>query len=1366
MSKGVELAVGYVSIVPETSQVGPGIQRALAESSGTIARFGSIMGTELGKGIAQGVAGGSAGVFDQIVREGGRAGDRTGQGFSDHVVRHARRAGRDSGQGFFDEFKTTSERTGAIIGKILSAPMAGTVNAFQGAGHLAARAFHGALMGGLGVLGLGGGFGIATFLTKGMQRLEGLDNAQRQIERMSKQFQATGKAALDYKKIQDMLVDKDNGVLTGTPIALNEAMGAVSMALQGGIDQGKQLKDYMTALADAAGATQQPFNELAGIFNDITSKGKLETDEIMQFQNRQVDIQNALMQTFGWNKQKLDDMLKQGKVGINEVTQAIEHDMGGAAKSAGDTLQGQMANMETAIGRVGAKLISVFSGKGDDPLGGMKDVVGFITGKLDEMGVWVDNHKEQLREYFIKAKDIAVEVATAVGNIGKYLLDHPGLIKAAGVAFATWEAISVTATVASSLNAIATALRVAIPAAAVEGGAAAAAALGPLAAVVAAIVAGLAIIKATKDANVLGDDYNAQLGRRGLGALNNGHMGALGTLTDAASAGILGGAAVGAGVTPGGGLFGSAAGGGQAGGAGGTKSAAGQGLPMPTGGYGGLFGAGASTGGIENTAGITALDQFTIPGTAHGFNIVDWQKQMLQRFNEAVGTSLTISADRSGSNGAGVEKGDVGHPNDGLFHSQNRAIDISGSEAEMSAFVRWWTSDPARVASTLELIHGDSLGSSALNVKDGSQKDGYSIYGKKTMGEHFNHVHLALQGVPYFSVGGGISGSGSGTSDSIPAMLSNGEHVLTAADVSAMGGQDGVYAFRNSLHRAGGGQIDFNPDDVWVDDKGKKHHATNQLPAPDQLTKAQQETGTGSYSAAILDALQHNSTSGNVNPNWQIDTRSVDNSAGAAGPLTPLVNPAVGSNGPLSAHQPGNMRTDWINLENSMDWDKPMWSKADIANSPLAGILNHFDPEASRNKLNDTNWTEWVTPSHGEPYLQYVGTNHFARGGAVQRFSTGGKPLTPEELAALQGGQTEHNGDGAAPGPHQGTGAPPGPDASQLFKDPNADPNAALAQQETAPSFLDNLMRTPGFTPTGGGGKAGTSSLASLIGMGSDVIGGVIDTGASLAQTAVSAAITAGTMGAGAAAGPAAGAAAGYGINLAAAEGKRAVNYWFDVAGIGADALVAQLFPVGGPPRWLGYDYTKFAPQLGIQEAASTTVEQMGKKAIDDYFNPKKPGDPSAPDGQPGAQQAPVNPIAPPAANQANDGPSAPVIPAQAPPGEGTGPAPGPPPAVPTAPITPSGDGQQPDPLRNLFGFDQGGWLQPNQIGINKTGKPEPVLTPQQWDALAADPPSGGSGGPMVKIDNIYGLSPEDVADQIEQKQRLAAMQYSGRPYH
>jgi len=73
------------------------------------------------------------------------------------------------------------------------------------------------------------------------------------------------------------------------------------------------------------------------------------------------------------------------------------------------------------------------------------------------------------------------------------------------------------------------------------------------------------------------------------------------------------------------------------------------------------------------------------------------------------------------------------------------------------------------------------------------------------------------------ATGGAISGPGTGTSDDIPAWLSNGEHVLTAEDVKRAGGHEAIYAWRRSLGStvrkfatggavgfAGGGEVDFS----------------------------------------------------------------------------------------------------------------------------------------------------------------------------------------------------------------------------------------------------------------------------------------------------------------------------------------------------------------------------------------------------------------------------------------------------------------------------------------------------------------------------------------------------------------------------
>ncbi|MFS0867453.1 phage tail tape measure protein [Microbacterium sp. 179-B 1A2 NHS] len=71
---------------------------------------------------------------------------------------------------------------------------------------------------------------------------------------------------------------------------------------------------------------------------------------------------------------------------------------------------------------------------------------------------------------------------------------------------------------------------------------------------------------------------------------------------------------------------------------------------------------------------------------------------------------------------------------------------------------------------------------------------------------------------PGRATGGPIFGPGTGTSDSIPAMLSNGEHVITAAEVERAGGHDRIYAWRKAMMTgtlptfASGGKVSYAID--------------------------------------------------------------------------------------------------------------------------------------------------------------------------------------------------------------------------------------------------------------------------------------------------------------------------------------------------------------------------------------------------------------------------------------------------------------------------------------------------------------------------------------------------------------------------
>ncbi|MGO1827364.1 MAG: phage tail protein [Corynebacterium variabile] len=75
---------------------------------------------------------------------------------------------------------------------------------------------------------------------------------------------------------------------------------------------------------------------------------------------------------------------------------------------------------------------------------------------------------------------------------------------------------------------------------------------------------------------------------------------------------------------------------------------------------------------------------------------------------------------------------------------------------------------------------------------------------------------VALQ----FATGGAVSGPGTGTSDDIAAKLSNGEHVLTADEVNALGGQGNVYAMRGMIDS--GKTFTVTPDGVYMSGDSKR----------------------------------------------------------------------------------------------------------------------------------------------------------------------------------------------------------------------------------------------------------------------------------------------------------------------------------------------------------------------------------------------------------------------------------------------------------------------------------------------------------------------------------------------------------------
>ena len=200
--------------------------------------------------------------------------------------------------------------------------------------------------------------------------------------------------------------------------------------------------------------------------------------------------------------------------------------------------------------------------------------------------------------------------------------------------------------------------------------------------------------------------------------------------------------------------------------------------------------------GTSRSGGATTSSGTSGVSGAAGMTLVPGQWQAMDALAAKYGLVVTPEGGYRPANGPTI----AGVPAAKSYHASGRAHDYSNGRQtkEELAFATYIAQN---YGSQIKELIFDYPGFGAT-IKDGRIVGPFgSFYTMAQAGDHSDHVHVA------YATGGAAKGQGGPHDDLVPAWLSSGEHVLTAEDVSAMGGQENVYKFRNALHRAAGGGI-------------------------------------------------------------------------------------------------------------------------------------------------------------------------------------------------------------------------------------------------------------------------------------------------------------------------------------------------------------------------------------------------------------------------------------------------------------------------------------------------------------------------------------------------------------------------------
>ena len=209
---------------------------------------------------------------------------------------------------------------------------------------------------------------LGTALYKGFGRLQGIEQAEAKLTGLGH----------STKGVEKIMKNALNAV-RGTAFGMDEAATTAAGAVAAGIKPGKDLQKTLTLVGDAATIAGTDMGSMGAIFNKVAASNKIQGDVIAQLNDAGIPIVQLLGKELGKTSEETLKLASEGKVNFETFQKAMQKGLGGAAQESGKTVSGSFANMQAALGRIGASLL----GGAFEKLPG---VLGGVTAKLDSIG--------------------------------------------------------------------------------------------------------------------------------------------------------------------------------------------------------------------------------------------------------------------------------------------------------------------------------------------------------------------------------------------------------------------------------------------------------------------------------------------------------------------------------------------------------------------------------------------------------------------------------------------------------------------------------------------------------------------------------------------------------------------------------------------------------------------------------------------------------------------------------------------------------------------------------------------------------------------------------------------------------------------
>jgi tape measure domain-containing protein len=210
--------------------------------------------------------------------------------------------------------------------------------------------------------GLGGAIGKLAAAFSVIQAAKFVFVSTAEIESQTRSLQVlTGSAEKAGQIIKDL-----QQLGAATPFTSTELIDSAKRLQAFGVETNKVV-ETTRRLADVSGATGAELQGLVTAYGQVQAKGRLQGEELLQFQERGVALQQVLREEYNLSGEEFQDALEKGQISAQAVEYAIQKLTAAGGKYAdgavaqSDTLAGRLSTLQDAVQNLAARLGSILA---------------------------------------------------------------------------------------------------------------------------------------------------------------------------------------------------------------------------------------------------------------------------------------------------------------------------------------------------------------------------------------------------------------------------------------------------------------------------------------------------------------------------------------------------------------------------------------------------------------------------------------------------------------------------------------------------------------------------------------------------------------------------------------------------------------------------------------------------------------------------------------------------------------------------------------------------------------------------------------------------------------------------------------------